>query len=262
MKRIAIIEESYVRDAQVLSVVPDFTEENKDFSENFIDVDYPCLYLGVFEGSDEDEIRKKAADSIRVHPDIISFAYFKQEADGDIVDIYVCPVCEYEEHSAAARFCIICGTEIQRERPENIDTFEFEHFKAHAGHEIEIVMYGGDWNVSVECLDCCQVLYSVDNPEITIKNDKKTEVTDETEIINKVFYKGCGDIPMTYKQMAKEAGFNFSLSDYPERISGNGHCRCKNGGEFILSPKYDPAVKESGGKRYMQCRNCECWSHL
>jgi hypothetical protein len=45
-----------------------------------------------------------------------------------------------------------------------------------------------------------------------------------------------------------------------ERIYGN-HCNCKNGGEFELLPLDNPAVKE-GGKRYMQCRKCNCWSHL
>ena len=261
MKRLAIIKNTFVRDTQIYTENPDILEKESDWGNNFADVQYPCLYLGVFEGLNEDEIRKKAADSHGVHPDIISFAYFTQDADGNIVDIYVCPVCEYEEHSAAAKFCVICGTEIQRKYQPQIDAFEFEHFKAHAGHEIELVLYDGNRNVSVECLDCCQVLYSVDNPEI-IKKEDDTVITDEADIINKVFYKGGGDIPMTYKQMAEEAGFRITASDYPYRISGRGHCRCKNGGEFILSPKYDPAVIESGGKRYMQCRKCECWSHL
>ena len=260
MKRIALIRDTFVRDTQIYTENPDVLEKEQDWGNNYADVQSPCLYIGEFKGFDEDEIRKKAADYQGVHPDAISFAYFKQDADGNIVDIYVCPVCENEEHSATARFCMVCGAKIQREIPENIDTFEFEHFKAHAGHKIELVLYGENRNVSLECDDCRQVLYSVDNPEIK-KDEEENEITDETAIINKVFYKGGGDIPMTYKQMAKEAGFKITPADYPDRISGSGHCRCKNGGEFILSPKYDPAVIE-GGKRYMQCRNCECWSHL
>ena len=76
-----------------------------------------------------------------------------------------------------------------------------------------------------------------------------------------MFYQG-GSIPLTRKQLADEAGFNIRESDYPARISGSGHCGCKNGGEFELLPKDDPAVTESGGKRYMQCRICGGWSHL
>jgi hypothetical protein len=79
-------------------------------------------------------------------------------------------------------------------------------------------------------------------------------------IINKVYYRG-SDIPLSPVQLAKEAGFRFEESDYPARISGSGHCDCKNGGEFELLPKDDPAVVE-GMKRYMQCRICGGWSHL
>ena len=79
-------------------------------------------------------------------------------------------------------------------------------------------------------------------------------------IINKVYHPG-SDIPLTPKELAKEAGFNFRASDFPDRISGSGHCDCKEGGEFELLPKDDPAVVE-GQKRYMQCRICGGWSHL
>ena len=82
MKRIAIIEDGYVRDTQIYTANPDIIEKDPDWENHFTDVKYPCLYLGVFEGFDEDEIRRKAAESQGVHPDVISFAYFKQEADG------------------------------------------------------------------------------------------------------------------------------------------------------------------------------------
>ena len=82
-----------------------------------------------------------------------------------------------------------------------------------------------------------------------------------TTVINKVFYYKT-NIILTPKQLAQEAGFNFEESDYPERISGSGHCRCANGGEFDLLPKNDPTNVESGGKRYMRCRKCGEHSHL
>ena len=83
----------------------------------------------------------------------------------------------------------------------------------------------------------------------------------EPVVINTVFYYGT-NIPLKPKQLAEEAGVNFKESDYPARISGSGHCRCKNGGEFDLLPKDDPDVIASGGKRYMVCRKCGSSSHL
>lgn len=41
---------------------------------------------------------------------------------------------------------------------------EFELLKNHVGHEIECVMYG-DENISIECMDCSEVLYSIDKSE-------------------------------------------------------------------------------------------------
>lgn len=38
---------------------------------------------------------------------------------------------------------------------------EFEMLKNHVGHNLKCVMYGGQ-NVSIECTDCNEVLYSVD----------------------------------------------------------------------------------------------------
>jgi hypothetical protein len=83
---------------------------------------------------------------------------------------YICPVCGNEEHSADAKFCKICGEELpigeDGSQPTEADIAKFERIRSHAGHKIEIVTYGGDLNVSVECLDCCTVLCSVDNPQI------------------------------------------------------------------------------------------------
>jgi len=79
-------------------------------------------------------------------------------------------------------------------------------------------------------------------------------------VVNRVFQKG-GSIPLTPKQLAEEAGKGVYETDYPKRISGTGHCSCTEGGDFELLSKDDPDVIE-GGKRYMQCRICNGWSHL
>lgn len=193
MKRIAIITETYVRDAQVFTENPEIMYEDPDWENHFTDVGRPCLYLGIYEGVDKDEIAIKAASSAGVHQDCISLIPFGNAAGSNNTnEPYVCPVCENGEHEADAKCCVICG-----------------------------------YNIPV----------------------------------NKVFYNGT-DILLTPKQLAEEAGFNFEEADYPDRISGRGHCECKNGGEFDLLPKNHPAVAESGGKRYMRCRKCGCVSHL
>lgn len=40
----------------------------------------------------------------------------------------------------------------------------FEELRAHVGHEIECVVYGGDWNAAIECVTCGEVLIDFDNP--------------------------------------------------------------------------------------------------
>lgn len=44
----------------------------------------------------------------------------------------------------------------------------YEKIAAHVGHEIEVVTYGRDEdvNVSIECVDCDEVLYDVDKYDI------------------------------------------------------------------------------------------------
>jgi len=81
-----------------------------------------------------------------------------------------------------------------------------------------------------------------------------------TVVIGRVFYKG-DSIPLTLAQLAKEAGPFLKVSDFPERVSGRGHCDCEGGGDFELLSADDPAVVE-GGKRYMRCRICGGISHL
>ena len=74
MKRIAVIEGSYVRDAQVFTANPEIIENDPNWDENFGDLDC-CHYVGIFEGADEDEICKKAADHQGVHHGVISLIF-------------------------------------------------------------------------------------------------------------------------------------------------------------------------------------------
>jgi hypothetical protein len=293
MKRIAVIEDGYVRDTQIFKENPGIIEKGEDWDNNSIDVKYPSQYIGIFEGFDENEILKKAADNFGVHPDIISLIPFDQENNSEpeksnkvIVGKAINGVTingleyildddgnvkEFSSLENAKRFLL--EHEITPEQIEDL-TFlnpetdeeifqeinpvilEFEHLKTHVGHKIKTVAYGKK-NVTIECADCHEVLYSVD-----ISNPlQKSFVLDETTVINKVFKKG-SNIPLKPVQLAKEAGSNITPADFPFRISGSGHCRCRNGGEFELLPKSHRSVKSGGGKRYMECRICGCTSHL
>ena len=69
-------------------------------------------------------------------------------------------------------------------------------------------------------------------------------------------------IAWEYNKLNKGSSkFDISGSEAAHRLEGS-HCACPpNRGEFVLLPMSDPAVKE-GGKRYMKCRICGCYSHL
>lgn len=136
MKRIAVIDSNYIRDAQVYIGDPDKTEDDYYCGDDFADVKYPCQYLGIYKGTDENEIRKQAADSFGVNPGVISLM----------------PLDTSEDMT-------------EDESSEETITFEFSRLKEHVGHQTEIVTYGGNRNVAIECIDCCEVLYSVDNPQ-------------------------------------------------------------------------------------------------
>ncbi len=41
----------------------------------------------------------------------------------------------------------------------------WEVLRPHFGHNVEIVVYGSDHNVSLECVDCHEVLIDADNPD-------------------------------------------------------------------------------------------------
>jgi hypothetical protein len=46
----------------------------------------------------------------------------------------------------------------------------FEILKSHIGHHVRVVSYDDDegeiYNVSIECEDCNEVLYDLDNPKM------------------------------------------------------------------------------------------------
>lgn len=72
MKRIAVIEDGFVRDSMVFNADPSIIENDPKWEDHFVDLKNPCQYVGVFEGEGEEEIRRKAADAEGVHPGVIS----------------------------------------------------------------------------------------------------------------------------------------------------------------------------------------------
>ena len=72
MKRIAIIDCGFVRDTQVFTAPPATIDTDPNWEDSYRDVKCPCQYIGVFKGSDEDEIRRKAAEFEGVHPDVVT----------------------------------------------------------------------------------------------------------------------------------------------------------------------------------------------
>lgn len=87
--------------------------------------------------------------------------------------------------------------------------------------------------------------------------------------MNKVFTSRTSTTPLTSDELARAANeitkrkpfTRFDFEGENSRLAGTGHCECAGDGEFVLLPANDPDVIE-GGKRYMQCRKCGCWSHL
>jgi hypothetical protein len=81
MKKIAVIEDGYVRDSQLYTGDPANIGDDTDWENNFIDIKNPCQFVGIFEGETEDEIKRKAAKYEGVHPGIISLI----NLDGNVV---------------------------------------------------------------------------------------------------------------------------------------------------------------------------------
>lgn len=67
---------------------------------------------------------------------------------------------------------------------------------------------------------------------------------------------------MSLSQLCKASGFKgITEEEMAERLVGD-HCACgTNNGEFTLLPLDSVEVRD-GGKRYMICRKCGCYSHL
>jgi len=88
--------------------------------------------------------------------------------------------------------------------------------------------------------------------------------------MNYVFATQDSERPLSPQELAYEANAIYSngyepLSEWDfegegSRISGD-LCDCAGDGTFLLTPVYSPSNLE-GGKRYMQCMKCGCWSHL
>jgi hypothetical protein len=79
MKRIAIIEEGYIRDAQLFYGENDKLGDDDYDHEEFYKDFSPVHFIGVFEGDDEYEIKRKAAEQEGVHPGIVSLAFVELE---------------------------------------------------------------------------------------------------------------------------------------------------------------------------------------
>ena len=71
MRRIAVIEDGYVRDAQIYTGSPN-NLDNENFEDSFVDLNNVCQYVGLFEGASESEISAKAAETEGVNPGIIT----------------------------------------------------------------------------------------------------------------------------------------------------------------------------------------------
>ena len=72
MKRVAVIQDSYVRDTQVFVGNPRAIENDMSWWNDFVDVRHPCHYAGIFDGENENEILNKAAEYMGVHSDVIT----------------------------------------------------------------------------------------------------------------------------------------------------------------------------------------------
>ena len=71
--RIAIIEDGFARDAMLFTEDPAMLDdEDSGWEDHYTEVSYTVLYVGVFTGPNEDDIKRQAAETEGVHPDIIT----------------------------------------------------------------------------------------------------------------------------------------------------------------------------------------------
>jgi len=139
MKRIALISDGYIRDAQVFIADTDVYEDDPVSDGNYRDI-YCNHFIGIFDGADENEIMQKAASYQGVHPDVISLLPF-----------YPLPLDKESDEKTM---------------------IEFHHLKEHVGHKTEILTYFDGQHVVIQCADCREDIYCVDNPQ---KDGKQNE---------------------------------------------------------------------------------------
>ena len=72
MKKIAIIENSYVRDSQIYTGDPEGIDVDPNWQGYFTDVKYPCQFIGIFEGETDSEILRNAAEHEGVYPGVVT----------------------------------------------------------------------------------------------------------------------------------------------------------------------------------------------
>jgi hypothetical protein len=72
MKKVAVVEDSYVRDSQIYTGDPESIDVDPDWENYFVDVRYPRQFIGIFEGETENEILCKAAEQGGIHPGVIT----------------------------------------------------------------------------------------------------------------------------------------------------------------------------------------------
>ena len=81
MKKIAIVENGFVRDSQIYTGEPNDIDVEPSWEDNFSDFKNPRQYIGIFERKTKKEISEKAAKHEGVHPDIITLI----DMDGGVI---------------------------------------------------------------------------------------------------------------------------------------------------------------------------------
>ena len=82
MKKIAIVENGFVRDSQIYEGDPSDIDVDPNWEQKFSDLNNPCQYIGIFEGKTDNEILAKAAEYECVSPGIITLI----DVDGGVIN--------------------------------------------------------------------------------------------------------------------------------------------------------------------------------
>ncbi|MCL2227923.1 MAG: hypothetical protein FWB97_09945 [Oscillospiraceae bacterium] len=72
MRKIAIIENGFVRDTQVFAADLATLGTDPNWEDYFIDLKNPCHFIGIVEGWNQDDILNRAAELEGVHTDVIT----------------------------------------------------------------------------------------------------------------------------------------------------------------------------------------------